>query len=176
MFETTSQLFGDRRFCSALFFNSKKSSLRLTWVETEKHWTCDRLKSKDLSSVRGEKVHIESDKSCSAPGSSVETLRIHGLDLNSLESCWFPGVKHLSILYEGSKCKCILPPLHLVAVFFFFFFLGTIHLYEDTRGFVPLERDLALSIGIKNKSLLALPSEYYIFPARLPITSLITAC
>lgn len=35
-----------------------------------------------------------------------------------------------------------------------FFFLGTIHLYKDTRGFVLAQRDLALSIGIKNKSLL----------------------
>lgn len=57
-----------------------------------------------------------------------------------------------------------------------FFFPGTIHLYEDTRGFVPLERDLALSIGIKNKSLLVSPLHYYIFPARLPIASLIALC
>ncbi|TKS82572.1 Thrombospondin type-1 domain-containing protein 7A [Collichthys lucidus] len=49
---------------------------------------------------------------------------------------------------------------------------GTIHLYKDTRGFVLLERDLALSIGIKNKSLLVSLLHYYIFPARLPIARL----
>lgn len=54
------------------------------------------------------------------------------------------------------------------------FFLGTIHLFEDTIGFVPLERDLALSIGIKNKSLLVSLLHYYIVPVRLPIVSLIT--
>lgn len=63
--------------------------------------------------------------------------------------------------------------LHPAAVFFF---LGTIHLEEDTGGFVPLERDLALSIGIKNKSLLVSLLHYYILPVRLPIASLITLC
>ena len=57
------------------------------------------------------------------------------------------------------------------AVFVFLFFLGTIHLYEDTRGFVALERDLLLSIGIKNKSLLASLLHYYILPVSPPALS-----
>lgn len=68
------------------------------------------------------------------------------------------------------------PPVCIWQLFLFFSVLGTIYLYEDTRGFVPLERDLALSIGIKNKSLLVLLLHYYIFPVRLPIASLITSC
>lgn len=84
-------------------------------------------------------------------------------------------MRHLFILLrreqqlKAENVNVSSPSLHLAAVFCCFFFLRTIHLYEDTRGFVPLERDLALSIGIKNKSPLVLPLHYYIFPPRLPI-------
>lgn len=98
------------------------------------------------------------------------------LVLNSFPSCWsvlerdtclFPSLWTRPSV-KSRRHKCILP----TAVFF----LGTIHFYEDNRGFVPLKRDLALSIGIKNKSLLVLLLQYYILPGRLPIISLITPC
>lgn len=67
---------------------------------------------------------------------------------------------------EGWKQEPARSPARCVQqlLFFFLLFLETIQLYEDTRGFVPLERDLALSIGIKNKSLLVSLLHYYIFP------------
>lgn len=66
----------------------------------------------------------------------------HGLDLNSLASCWsglqlhtfihffYGRVHQLKAKHVNVSSLCCIRQL--------FFFLGTIYLYEDTRGFVLL--------------------------------------
>lgn len=80
-------------------------------------------------------------------------LEVRKLDTLCLFSVLNPASKarHLSIFHgrdeqlnaENVNVSSLHYIWQLFYSFFFFFFLGTIHLYGDSRGFVPLERDLA---------------------------------